>query len=81
MSDVRIEARIIIREILTERTARAALPNGKLIIAFARKRDPVPTLRIGDEWTALLSLCDFSRGRLVQPAPPFAPFAGATSAS
>lgn len=81
MSDVRIEARVIIRDILSERTARAVLPNGKMIIAFARKRDPLPELRIGDEWTAHLSLCDFSRGRLVQPAAPLPPFKGATSAS
>ncbi len=64
MSDVRIEARVVIRETLGDRTARATLPNGKVIIAYARKRDPVPELRVGDERTVLLSLCDFSRGRL-----------------
>ena len=77
MSDVRIEARVIIREIHNERTARATLPNGKVIVAYARKRDPVPELRVGDEWTALLSLCDFSCGRLVQ-APPSLLLAGAS---
>lgn len=81
MSDVRIEARIVVREILNERTARVTLPNGKVIIAYARKRDPLPELRVGDERTVLLSLCDFSCGRLVQPAPPLPPFAGASSAS
>ena len=80
MSDVRIEARVIIREIHNDRTARATLPNGKVILVFARKRDPVPELRVGDEWTVLLSLCDFSCGRLVQAPPPLL-LAGASNDS
>ena len=79
-SDVRIAARVVIREILNERTTRATLPNGKVIIAYARKLDPVPELRVGDEWTVLLSLCDFSRGRLAQDPLPL-PLAGASSDS
>ena len=79
MSDVRIEARVIIREIHDERTARVTLPNGKVIIAYARKRDPLPGLRVGDERTVLLSLCDFSRGRLAQAAPPPLTSVGASS--
>jgi hypothetical protein len=81
MSDVRIEGRAVIRAILNERTARATLPNGKEIIAYARKSDPLPELHVGDEWVVLLSLCDFSCGRLVQPAPSPPPFADASSAS
>jgi len=81
MSDVRIETRVVICELLNERAAHATLPNGKRIVAYARKRDPVPELRVGGEWKVQLSLCDFSRGRLVQEAPPPLPFAGATSDS
>ncbi|MCE9520731.1 MAG: hypothetical protein K8R87_14430 [Verrucomicrobia bacterium] len=80
-SDVRIEGRVVIREILKERITRATLPNGKEIIAYVRKSDPVPELRVGDEWTVLMSLCDFNRGRLVQAAPPPLPLAGASSDS
>ncbi len=80
-SDVRIEGRVVIREILNERITRATLPNGKEIIAFARKLDPVPDLRVGDEWIVQLSLCDFSRGRLAYAAPPPLPLAGASSDS
>ena len=70
MSDVRIEARVVVREILDERTCLASLPNGKLILAYARKKDPAPRWRVGEERTVLLSLCDFSEGRLSQAAPP-----------
>ncbi len=79
--DVRIEGRVVIREILSERTARATLPNGKVIIAYALKLDPVPEMRVGEEWTVLMSLCDFNRGRLTQAAPPPLPLAGASSDS
>ena len=65
MSDVRIHAPITIREVLSHRTWRAALPNGKLIFAYARPRDPHPPLQPGDTAYVLLSLCDFSEGLLV----------------
>jgi hypothetical protein len=80
MSDVRIEAQVVIQEVFGERVARATLPNGKKIVAFARKRDPAPLLRVGDRWIVLLSLCDFSRGLLVQLAPPDFFGAGASKA-
>ena len=70
MSDVRIEAVVLIREVLGERVARATLPNGKEILAFARRRESAPSLRVGERWKVLLSPCDFRRGHLVQPAPP-----------
>jgi hypothetical protein len=70
MSDVRIEGRAVVREVLGERTCRAALPNGKVIFAYARKFDPTPDLRVGAELTVLLSLCDFDEGRIVTPPLP-----------
>jgi hypothetical protein len=80
-SDVRIKGRVVIREILKERITRATLPNGKEIIAYVHQQDPLPELRVGDEWTVELSLCNFSRGRLAQAAPPPLPAAGASSDS
>ena len=79
MSDIRIEAQVVIREVWGDRVARATLPNGKEIVAYARKRDPKPPLRVGDRWTVLLSLCDFNRGRLAQLAPPDLSLAGAST--
>ncbi|MEI6399585.1 MAG: hypothetical protein WCO71_12520 [Pseudomonadota bacterium] len=69
MSDIRIEARVVIQEVLNERVCRAALPNGKIITAYARKADPVTPMNSGDERTVLMSLCNFSEGRLMpQPS-------------
>jgi len=65
MSDVRIHARVVIREVLSERTYRAALPNGKDILAYVKSRDVMPEYQVNDEVDVLLSLCDFSEGRLV----------------
>ena len=84
MSDVRIQAPVVIREVLGERLARASLPNGKMITAYARSEDPLPDLKCGDARSVLLSLCDFSEGRLVPadqaPSPPPLPI-GATTDS
>ena len=65
MSDVRIKAPVIIREIVSDSLYRAALPNGKPIHAFARPADRIPALSIGQHYHVLLSLCDFDEGRLV----------------
>ena len=69
MSDVRIEGRAVVREVTSERTCHAALPNGKIIFAYARKFDPIPELKPGMELSVLLSLCDFSEGRIVTRLP------------
>ena len=61
--DVRIVAPVVIREILSERTCRAALPNGKLIFGFIER--PGMTLEQGASAKAILSLCDFSRGEII----------------
>jgi len=66
MSDVRILARVQIREVVGERTYHAALPNGKVIFAYVQPRDHLPAYAVGDEASVLLSLCNFSEGRLVR---------------
>lgn len=65
MSDVRIKAAVAICEVINKSVYRATLPNGKIILAFARPHDKIPTLNVGDRYHVLLSLCDFSEGRLV----------------
>ena len=81
LSDEERAIRDTVREWVGERVSRATLPNGKVIIAFARKTDPVPRWRVGAEETVLLSLCDFNEGRLSQPAAPPPLPSGATTAS
>lgn len=65
MSDIRIQASIVIREVLDGRTYKAELPNGKLILAYAQPLDRMPLMKAGDVGSVLLSLCDFNEGRLV----------------
>ncbi len=65
MSDIRIEAKVIIREVLSERVSRASLPNGKIILVYQRKGVPLEAINAGDKRIVLLSLCNFSEGRLL----------------
>jgi hypothetical protein len=65
MSDIRIQAPVIIREVLSERTYHAELPNGKRVLAFTQPLDGTPDLQPGDAYTVLLSPCNFDEGRLV----------------
>ena len=65
MSDVRIKAPVVIREVLSASLYHATLPNGKIIRAFVRQSDNIPSLKEGDSYHVLLSPCDFSEGRLV----------------
>jgi hypothetical protein len=65
MSDIRIRTTVRIREVLSERTARAALRNGKIILAYVEPGDHLPPLAAGERCSVLLSLCDFSEGRIV----------------
>ncbi len=65
MSDIRIRTTVVVREVLTERTCRAVLRNGKIILAYKEPRDAVTLPAAGDRCSVLLSLCDFSEGRIV----------------
>ncbi len=64
MSDIRIESKVVILKVLSERACRASLPNGKIIIAYIKKRDANTPITPGDERPVHLSLCNFSEGRL-----------------
>lgn len=61
----RIEAPVIIQEVITPDTWRASLPNGKLIFAYCSWKTPQREFDIGDAVTARLSVQDFSRGEVV----------------
>ncbi len=63
--DIRILTTVRISEVLSGRTYRALLANGKTVLAFAQELDRVPTLAPGDRCRALLSLCDFDEARLI----------------
>ena len=65
MRDLRIRTKVVIREVLSERVFRAALRNGKIILAYREVFDRLPALSMGDRCSVLLSLCDFSEGRIV----------------
>ena len=67
MSDIRIQAPVTIRESLGEGKYRASLPNGKIIFAFSQPLDNLPEFFPGDEFSVLLSPCNFDEGRLVPP--------------
>lgn len=61
-------ATAVVREVLSHRTCRAALPNGKMIFAFATKGAAALELREGGELTVRISPGDFSLGEIVPPA-------------
>jgi hypothetical protein len=65
MSDIRLRTTVRICEVLSERTARAELRNGKIILAYIEPGDDLPPLVAGERCSVLLSLCDFSEGRIV----------------
>ena len=63
----RIPAIVTIAEILSARHYRAALPNGKLIIAHYPTHRPGAQLSIGDTVPVELDLTDFSEGEITSP--------------
>jgi hypothetical protein len=65
MSDVRIRTTVTIREVIGERICRATLRNGKMILGYIKVPDRLPPLVVGDRRSVILSLCDFSEGRIV----------------
>jgi hypothetical protein len=65
MSDLRIKTKVIITEVLNERSYHAKLRNGKSIFAYTQSLDGIPDLKVGDEYSVIMSLCNFDEGRLV----------------
>lgn len=69
MSERVVHASVVIREIVTDRTFRGTLPNGRAIFIFVPRMTPLPLISAGDTVIAALSLGDFSRGEFVQVVP------------
>ena len=65
MSDIRIPAFVTIRDAVDQRSWRAELPNGKVILVYQRKSANFPPIKTGDRCTVHLSLCDFDHGKIV----------------
>lgn len=69
MSTHSIEATARIIEVLSPRTAHAALPNGKRLFAFVPAREAAQELRVGTAVRVRVALADFSRGQVIGPSP------------
>jgi hypothetical protein len=66
VGDIRIPAPVTLTEILSERTYRGTLPNGKVILVYEkRNRVKQQQRHVGEHVTVGLSLCDFSSGAIV----------------
>lgn len=61
-------ARVVIHEILSERTFRGTLPNGREVFIFVERMTPPPQIATGEVIIAELSVGDFSRGRFARMA-------------
>ena len=66
MRDIPVPAEVIIESVLTERTFRGHLSNGRSIFIFVPRMAPLPQIEAGDRILANLSLSDFSRGEFSQ---------------
>jgi hypothetical protein len=60
-----VEAEVLIQACHTHRTWRAALPNGKKVIAFTPEGAPPLHLEPGAKVRARLSVADFSRAEIL----------------
>ncbi len=66
MRDVPVQAEVVIESVLSERTFRGHLSNGRSIFIFVPRMMPLPQIQAGDRIAAALSLTDFSRGEFCQ---------------
>lgn len=64
-----VHVEVVIRELHTHRTWRAALPNGKMVTAFLDEGLPPITLEVGEKVMTRMSVTDFSRAEIVVPQP------------
>lgn len=65
MADKRIIGQAVIKEVISDRTYHASLPNGKVIFAFFPSHRQEPQLAVGAQVRVALSLYDFSEGEIV----------------
>lgn len=67
-----IRAAVTVRQILTPRTCRGTLPNGRAILVFVPRTVAPPQINTGDVIIARLSPADFSTGEFVENCEPAA---------
>lgn len=60
-----VETEVEIVEVLTERTSKSKLPNGRIILTFFDEAAEPKPLEIGQQATVRLNLADFTRGMIV----------------
>lgn len=61
----KIEADAVVSEVLSQRTCRAKLPNGKLVFGFLSKATENSTLQPGACVRLRMDVADFSRGEII----------------
>jgi hypothetical protein len=60
-----VDTEVVIHAVHGPRTWHAELPNGKCVMAFLEKEDPLIELRPGARVKARLTVADFSRARVL----------------
>ncbi len=60
-----VDSHVIIQSQHSHRTWHAALPNGKVIMAFLNEEDPAMAFAPGTRVPVCLTVADFSRGLIV----------------
>ena len=60
-----VDSHVTIQSQHSHRTWHAALPNGKIIMAFFNEEDPPMTFESGGRVPVRLTVADFSRGLIV----------------
>jgi hypothetical protein len=63
----KVETHVRIQHVLTERTAHATLPNGKVVFAFIPHLDLVFPIIADSSMRVQMDVADFSRAELLPP--------------
>lgn len=63
-----VETRVRVVDVLSERTARVRLPNGRVVFGYAGSQGAALLLTAGVDYLARLFVADFSRAELLAVA-------------
>ena len=61
-----VETQVTIQQVLCDRTCHAALPNGKIVLAFIDAHQPRFPLVEGSVMRVRMDVADFSRAEFIQ---------------
>lgn len=64
-----VHTEVVVREAHTNRTWHAALPNGKIVVAFLEEGAPPAEFSVGTRLRVRMSVTDFSRAEIAEPVP------------